>query len=136
MADRLELAGDSEARGRNGWYKPALVVRRPGAVTGELRFDFYSKIIGRTAPVILALSPADRVALARFLLEGTATESEALYAVADDWDRDVLDRLRREAGITWDCYGPEGESVCWTNVAANTVCDHCQTPRPKEDVHA
>lgn len=82
MADHaggLNLSGDSEARGRNGWYTPTLVIRRKGSdgtveepKTGELRFDFYSKTIGRTAPVILALSPADRVALGHFLLEGDA----------------------------------------------------------------
>lgn len=129
MADRIELSGESELRGRNGWSKIALVVRRPGSegtvenpIVGELRFDFFSKTIGNTAPVILALSPADRVALGRFLLDASPwpqrysdwlTDRERIseqeaggnYPPADDWhgsdDRAV--ELLQEAAYFLGC---------------------------------
>lgn len=47
------------------------------------------------------------------------TELDQMYRVAEDWEADVLDALRRRAGITWECEG------CWTNTADTATCDQC-----------
>jgi len=49
----------------------------------------------------------------------------AMYQVAEDWEADVLDQLRRRAGVTWECDCPGG----WTNLATETNCAKCGKPR-------
>ena len=60
------------------------------------------------------------------------TEVDEMYRVADDYEAQVLDELRVRAGLTWECYGPEPDSIysCWTNGRDDAVCDQCGNPRP------
>lgn len=57
----------------------------------------------------------------------TAPEIHALYEVASDAEADLLDRLRRRAGQTWEHIG------CWTNVVANARCENCGRLRTELD---
>lgn len=50
-----------------------------------------------------------------------------LYAVADDHEADVLDSLRRRAGMVWDCLGCR-----WCNVASDDTCEQCGAVREQE----
>ena len=50
---------------------------------------------------------------------------DKLYAVADDHDTAVLDRLRDAAGLTWECYGTEAKPCRWTNQAEDRRCGRC-----------
>ena len=61
-----------------------------------------------------------------------ATEIDRLYQVAEDWEADVLDQLRRRAGLTWECTGdkPDGFSH-WTNLSTDDVCGLCGRRRPE-----
>ena len=56
-------------------------------------------------------------------------EVDELYEVAEDWEADVLDALRRRAGLVWECEG-DGQRPCWTNLATATACEHCGRARP------
>jgi len=62
----------------------------------------------------------------------TAPDIDDLYRAATDWQKDILDELRRKAGHIWECYSPDGEHSCWTNTADDIVCEQCGTPR-RED---
>lgn len=55
-------------------------------------------------------------------------EIDAMYRVAEDWEADVLDQLRRRAGITWEHTG------CWTNYADVNECERCG--RSRADIEA
>lgn len=52
----------------------------------------------------------------------TDAEIQRLYEIASDGETAILDDLRRRAGIVWDHVG------CWTNPAADLVCDRCGLP--------
>ncbi|MGE3540237.1 MAG: DUF6295 family protein [Candidatus Tectimicrobiota bacterium] len=69
----IPCTGQSEARGRNRWFRLAMVELTPsnhrGAEDTRLCLDFYSRRRGRSAPVILRLTPADAVALAQAIQE-------------------------------------------------------------------
>lgn len=53
---------------------------------------------------------------------------EALYQVAEDDEADVLDRLQRKAGFTWDCPG-DGTTTHWTN-RVGEPCEQCGRAQP------
>lgn len=55
---------------------------------------------------------------------------ELLYAIADDHEAAILDRLRERAGLTWECYGSETTPCRWTNIAAATSCERCGQQQP------
>ena len=59
---------------------------------------------------------------------GWVDEVAEMYRVADDYEAQTLDELRIRAGITWECYGEDGDS-CWTNHRDDPKCDRCGRPR-------
>jgi hypothetical protein len=59
----------------------------------------------------------------------TETTINELYSVANDHEATVLDKLRRRAGQTWECYGTPEKRCRWTNVAAWDTCDNCGAPK-------
>lgn len=60
-------------------------------------------------------------------------EVAELYDVAEDWEVEVLDGLRRRAGQVWDC-DAGGDGACWTNPASASACEHCGRARPAAGV--
>ncbi len=54
-----------------------------------------------------------------------------MYAVADDSETAILDDLRDQAGLTWECRDENGMSH-WTNDEDDTKCGRCGKRRPKK----
>ena len=54
-----------------------------------------------------------------------------MYAVADDYEADQLDELRRRAGLIWECDGGNPDQFShWTNPEVADRCERCGRPRP------
>ena len=63
----------------------------------------------------------------------TGEDVDRMYEVAEDWEADVLDALRRRAGLTWECDGGDPERFShWTNLESDEHCGLCGRARPSE----
>lgn len=64
----LRFGGTSDARGRNNWFRLWSAEVYTTIPEGMVTIDLFSIRKGRTAPIILRLTPADATTLARELL--------------------------------------------------------------------
>jgi hypothetical protein len=53
---------------------------------------------------------------------------DRMYEAATDHEVDVLDQVRRRAGLIWECYGTAKRPCRWTNVEGETSCEQCGAP--------
>lgn len=67
LSEEVEITGDAWARGRNGKLTPKFITLSGGAYDDKVTARVFSKTIGGTAPIILALQPPDCISVAESL---------------------------------------------------------------------